>query len=184
MLAALKIRHYTAAQGRVNRSTMNGSRCRPPVRVDSDWFREIADVADVRRRPSLLADQLDQLFAITYPDARAQIVEQLVHGERLLGRPVGIDQEVQSARQARWQVRAPAHGFFSWRPALRLRARRSAASRASLTRYDSPSMAMTSARCTRRSTSDTTHAAFGNTSDQSLNPLLVVTAVLATPYLR
>ncbi|KWZ58430.1 hypothetical protein WK57_18280 [Burkholderia ubonensis] len=36
----------------------------------------------------------------------------------------------------------------------------------------------------RRSTSDTTQAALGNTSDQAANGLFVVTTVLAAPYLR
>ena len=53
-----------------------------------------------------------------------------------------------------------------------------ARSKASLRRYDSPSMGTTSQRCTNRSIKDTTQAALGNTSCHSLNARLVVMTVL------
>lgn len=95
-------------------------------------------------------------------------------------RPVVGHDELQATTAPRWQQGRTHHAtslFVAGLWVLRCRARASLRSRASLSRYDSPSIEITSARCTRRSTSDTTQAAFGNTSDQSLNALFVVTMV-------
>src|SRR6185437_6828013 len=101
-------------------------------------------------------------------------------------RPVVGHDEAQAARSAGRQRRGfhdntPALADF---PGLRWRARLSARSRASFRRYDSPSIEMTSARCTRRSTSETTQAALGNTSCHSANGRFDVTIVLLFWYLR
>lgn len=93
-------------------------------------------------REAVLAVVLEQGELVVRPDALAQIVEQLDHGPGLLGRPVGVDEQVQAAQQPGRRVVGLHAGL---RADLRLRALVAARSWASLWRQDGPLRAMISA---------------------------------------
>ncbi|KVR24552.1 hypothetical protein WK13_32715 [Burkholderia ubonensis] len=152
----------------------------------SEWWIAFARAA-VSFGGALRAQQFVELDAIEFGHSGEQILKQFEHGECLFRRPVVGHDERQTATAPRWQQGAAHHTvslFVAGLRVLRCLARASFRSRASLSRYDSPSIEITSARCTRQSTSYTTQAAFGNTSDHSLNGLLVVTMVERASYRR
>src|SRR5262249_52024079 len=117
----------------------------------------------------LLTSFLEQLHAVVISDHFLEVVEELEDGKSLFRGPVRGngegDREQQAGRSGRF------HDLVF----RRLRARCSARSRASLARYESPSMTTISELWTRRSTKETTQAAFGNTSLHSTKGRFVVT---------
>src|SRR6516165_11736748 len=120
----------------------------------------------------LLTSLLEQLHAVVISDHFLEVVEELEDGKSLFRGPVRGDGEGGREQQA------GRSGWFHDLVFRRLRARCSARSRASLARYESPSMTTISELWTRRSTKETTQAAFGNTSLHSTKGRFVVTTVL------
>lgn len=90
------------------------------MRVRKEGNHAVLEVSD--NGPGLAKEEDVRVWE-RFPHARTELAEEFKDGERLLRRPVGIDQEAQSARQTRWRLGAAAHGFFSWRAALRVRRR-------------------------------------------------------------
>src|SRR5262249_39778628 len=120
----------------------------------------------------LLTSFLEQLHAVVISDHFLEVVEELEDGKSLFRGPVRGngegDREQQAGRSGRF------HDLVF----RRLRARCSARSRASLARYELPSMTTISKFWTGRSTKETTQAASGNTSLHSTKGRFVVTTVL------
>ena len=76
---------------------------------------------------AILVEVLKQREFIVRPDSVAQIIQQLDHRQRLLGRPVGIDEQIKATLQAGWRMVA-FHGCAFVLRFLDLAAARSSAS--------------------------------------------------------
>jgi hypothetical protein len=122
----------------------------------------------------LIAPGLLDLWAVGRPQGLSQELQAFEHGQCLFWRPMSGQRQSGRLHRLVWPVPGGAHwaalrgraaAALAARSALRCASRSSA----SLARYESPSMGTTSARCIRRSISETTQAALGKTSPQSAN---------------
>jgi hypothetical protein len=102
-------------------------------RSQSEWIADVVEIG-ILGRGTLFAQQVMQGEVIVHADPRMQILDEFDDGKRLFGRPVVRYQEVEPTGNTRRQVCLVLHDFFSARALLRLLARCSALSRASLTR--------------------------------------------------